>query len=55
MPPPNDVWSDRCQEILINYFGMLDQNKDTVVTVEDVELFYQADQHVSPKSTLDLD
>lgn len=44
LPPPNEVWDDRCQEILINYFGMLDQNKDTVITVEDADLFYEADE-----------
>lgn len=37
-------WDDRCQDVLIQYYGMLDQNKDTVITKEDADLFYGKDE-----------
>ncbi|XP_077973055.1 uncharacterized protein LOC120337694 [Styela clava] len=46
MPETLQTWDDRCQEILINFFGLLDQNKDTELTILDAELFYDKDDNV---------
>ncbi|XP_039261594.2 uncharacterized protein LOC120337776 [Styela clava] len=39
----DQIWDDRCQEILINFFGLLDQNNDTALTRIDAKLFHEKD------------